>query len=538
MRQITRTRAASICSLSLLAALTAACGNDNNHSSNNSESPSASASTNASSPAASEQSKDPVTISLTEPDLGRVWKDDNAATKELETRTNVNLKVTMYPNNDFNSKYTVLAASGDIPDLSRLGGFDYQNYADQGLFMDLTDLIDKYGPNLKQNIPADLWDLTKYKGKQFVIPYENVAGKEVPVVRKDWLDKLQLKAPTNLDEFEAMLKAFTFNDPDGNGKNDTYGMGITNSYSETFMPIFGAYGIAPGLFGGSTPMASYVKDNTIVPVAVSPEYKAALEYIKKLWDEKVVDPELFTIKSDQALQKVAQGKIGYFNAWWSIAPQQLTQQLKMNEIVPEAKWDPILPGLTGPDGKSGMYSFGNVGAGMAISAKSKHPEEAIQFLDYLSTQEGWELARLGVKGTHYTEWTAPRTDEGQKAYDEKWLDPLSQIVSRVDLVQKLGEATKDPVEIENNRFINAASSYTLYQDVFYGVPLTDEHKTYGADVAKFEEEMFIKFVTGKESLDKWDDYVEAWKKKGGKSVLDSKVAKYNELKGTQMVSGV
>ncbi len=482
--------------------------------------------------------KAPTTISIISPDLGRVWKADNPGTKELEERTNVKLNVSMHPNNDFTSKYNVLAASGDIPDISRLSAFDYQNFADQGLFLDLTDYIDEYGPNLRKAIPAELWELTQYKGKQFVIPYENTAGKEVPVVRGDWLEALGLDLPTNLDEFEAMLKAFTFDDPDQNGVNDTYGMGVTNTYSESFMPIFGAHGIAPGFIGGSTPMPSFVKGDQIVPVAVSPEYKASIAYIKRLWDAKVIDPEIFTIKADQAQQKAAQGKIGYFNAWWSIAPQQLVMQLKMNEIVPEAKWDPIFPGLTGPEGKSGMFSFGNIGASVAISAKSKHPEEAIRFLDYLATEEGWELARFGLKGEHYTSAMEPRTAEGQKAYDEKWLDPLSQIVSRVDLVDQVNNASEDPVQIENNRFINAAASYTLYQDVFYGIPHTDEYKTYGADVAKFEEEMIIKFITGVESLDNWDDYMESWKKKGGQTVFEASLSKYNELRGTQMKSGL
>ncbi|MHA6480949.1 extracellular solute-binding protein [Paenibacillus sp. strain BS8-2] len=529
MKSNTQSRLNAVGASLLTVALLAGC------SGGNSNEP---AETNAGKPADGETKKAPTTISIIQPDLGRVWKSDNPGTKELETRTNVKLDVSMHPNNDFTSKFNVLAASGDIPDISRLSAFDYQNFADQGLFLDLTEYLDEYGPNLKKAIPAELWDLTKYKGKQFVIPYENTAGKEVPVVRMDWLETLGLKMPANLDEFEAMLKAFTFDDPDKNGNNDTYGMGVTNTYSESFMPIFGAFGIAPGFIGGSTPMPSYQKDNQVVPVAVSPEYKEAITYIKRLWDAKVIDPEIFTIKADQAQQKAAQGKIGYFNAWWSIAPQQLVMQLKMNEIVPEAKWEPIQPALTGPDGKSGMFSFGNIGASVAISAKSKNPEEAIKFLDYLATEEGWELARFGIKDTHYTSATAPRTEEGQKAYDEKWLDPLSQIVSRVDLVNNVNNASEDPIQIENNRFINAAASYTLYQDIFYGIPLTDEYKTYGADVAKYEEEMIIKFITGVESLDKWDAYVESWKKKGGQTVFDSAIKKYNELKGTQLESGI
>jgi putative aldouronate transport system substrate-binding protein len=522
---------ATLCTVSMTAAL-AACASDK------ADTPAAGSvnpqnSSGANAPAAS-TSAATAAISLIQPDLGRVWRDDNAVTKEIEKKANVKLNVTMFPNNDFNSKYNVLAASGDIPDISRLGSFDYQKYVDQGLYMDISKYLDQYAPNLKKNLKPELWELTKYKGKQFVIPYENAAGKEVPVIRKDWLTALNLKMPTNLDEFESVLKAFTFNDPDKNGKADTYGLGVTNSYSETFMPIFGAFGIAPGTVGGSTPVNSYLKDNKIYPIALSAEYKAAIEYLKKLWDAKVMDPELFTIKADQALQKAAQGKIGYFTAWWSIAPQQLVQQLKMKEIVPGAQWDPIFPALTGPDGKSGMLSYGNVAATLAISAKAKNPEAILKFLDYMSTDEGWELNHYGLKGVHYTTIEEPRTPEGQKAYDEKWLDPLSQIVSRQDLSDKVSAASKDPIQVENNRFIQAAAKYTLYQDVFYGIPLTEEQKSFGPDVAKYEEEMLIKFITGKEPLSKWDEYVDTWKKKGGKTLMESKVKKYNELKAANV----
>ncbi|KRF03646.1 hypothetical protein ASG89_02470 [Paenibacillus sp. Soil766] len=94
------------------------------------------------------------------------------------------------------------------------------------------------------------------------------------------------------------------------------------------------------------------------------------------------------------------------------------------------------------------------------------------------------------------------------------------------------------MQIENNRFIESAAKYTLYQDIFYGIPLTDEQNSYGSDVAKYEEEMFIKFVTGKEPLSKWDEYVATWKKKGGKALLDSKIKTYNELRSGNVSPGI
>ncbi|MNG28501.1 hypothetical protein D3C84_1137720 [compost metagenome] len=57
-------------------------------------------------------------------------------------------------------------------------------------------------------------------------------------------------------------------------------------------------------------------------------------------------------------------------------------------------------------------------------------------------------------------------------------------------------------------------------------------------MAKYEEEMFIKFVTGKEPLSKWDDYVATWKRKGGNALLDSKIKTYNELRSGNVSPGM
>ena len=46
----------------------------------------------------------------------------------------------------------------------------------------------------------------------------------IMIARRDWMDKLGIESVTNLEEFEAMLEAFTRQDPDGNGVDDTYGI--------------------------------------------------------------------------------------------------------------------------------------------------------------------------------------------------------------------------------------------------------------------------------------------------------------------------
>ena len=44
------------------------------------------------------------------------------------------------------------------------------------------------------------------------------------MIRKDWLAKLGLKEPQTVDDLYTIAKAFTEQDPDGNGKKDTYGL--------------------------------------------------------------------------------------------------------------------------------------------------------------------------------------------------------------------------------------------------------------------------------------------------------------------------
>ena len=76
----------------------------------------------------------------------------------------------------------------------------------------------------------------------------NLTEGQVMLIRQDWLDSLKLEAPTTIDEFENIISAFTNEDPDGNGKNDTYGFtfsgkdGYNTGWVSDPVMIFSAYG--------------------------------------------------------------------------------------------------------------------------------------------------------------------------------------------------------------------------------------------------------------------------------------------------------
>ena len=476
--------------------------------------------------AATEKTQAPTEISIIMNYSGRVLKEDNPVIAEIEKRTNTKLSFELVSGTEFNNRYGVLVASSSIPDISKLNGFDYQKYASQGVYKDVAEIVDKVGPNLKNSFSKESWDMVKYKGKQYAIPVENAKGKYVPAARKDWLDALGLDVPETIDEYANMLRRFTTGDPDGNGIDDTYGMtgqaGWSSDLGVDFNVIFGAFGMMPNQY--------YVKNNQVISSMIMPEYRDALEFIHELWNDKVIDPDIFTLTLDQAQLRIAQGRAGSFTGWWATVPEGLYGQLKMKEMDPGVDFMP-LPDIKGRDGKYGLNSLGTISGTLCIAEKSKNAEAAVRLIDYVTSDEGYELAYWGIKGLHYIE-PGERTAEGQKAFEEQWLDLLSQLSMRYDLYVRWRSASRDPKIIEANRFMNAGTSYKLYENIMYGIPSTDEKNALEPDLKKYQLEMLVKFVTGQVPISKWDEYVSTWKSRGGQRILESMTAEYNRINGT------
>lgn len=127
-----------------------------------------------------------------------------------------------------------LTGSEDLPDVFPVYGTQMiVDMIESGRVKDITNDIEQYMPDrikeIYKNFPETYYPLTK-DGKIYGIACCPVLTEgEVMIIRQDWLDNLGLKAPTNMDEFEAVIKVFTEDDPDGNGQKDTYGFAYSGS---------------------------------------------------------------------------------------------------------------------------------------------------------------------------------------------------------------------------------------------------------------------------------------------------------------------
>ena len=138
-------------------------------------------------------------------------------------------------------------------------------------------------------------------GQLYGVPCLNVEGKYNLFMRSDWLDTLKLSVPETLDELKEVLRAFTQDDPDRNGKNDTYGYGGVGVWGANgeFMPFFGAFGVMPGYYS--------LSGNRVVTHSISEEYKQSLMYIRDIVAKGYVHPEVFIMDGNQAEQMFVNG---------------------------------------------------------------------------------------------------------------------------------------------------------------------------------------------------------------------------------------
>ena len=202
-------------------------------------------------------------------------EDGNYVQKRLEEQFNI--KITNTKVDTWNAdQVNLMVASGDLPDTFAFttAGKTAQELYDSGLTRTIPkEMLEKYAPRymkmLSENPPGPIMNLkegTDNEYLQLIGQYAHVDGLVWgPTFRLDWLEKLGIEPPGEIkqvgpsggrekiyytdgaytiEELEEILKAFTFDDPDGNGKDDTYGISPWNNNTNWAVTLTGAFGIA------------------------------------------------------------------------------------------------------------------------------------------------------------------------------------------------------------------------------------------------------------------------------------------------------
>jgi len=321
-----------------------------------------------------------------------VIEDDDRIIAAINEKFDIELNVEYVPEGS-TEKVNVAMASGDFPDIvtGAYGTTATQSWIENGMVISLNQYMDKY-PNLKAWLEEYSWSAVdgQYYGLPFITQY-NVANTLIGM-RGDWLEKLGLKYPTTLDEMKAVLTAFTFDDPDGDGQQNTYGFSGVKP-TANFDWVFYAYGRQYGDYELNA-------NGEVIPFFEHESFIPAMNYIRELWTAGVIDPEFVLNDNSKLEEKFFQGRIGAMPHAMYRHVSRLENSTKA--LYPDATMVYGLPPV-GPDGVSfGLNAAGRSGFMTCITAACKDPEKAVAFLDFMVSPEGNDLVRLGIEGVHYT----------------------------------------------------------------------------------------------------------------------------------------
>lgn len=389
----------------MVAGMLAGCGSDSGSSKGGSSTETGSAA-EASSSGETADDKSPITFEYFNAD-GKNGNWDNPVAKAITEATGVTLDVS-YPvasQGDAKEDIALMIANDEYPDMIYAKGSATDLYQ-AGALIDMTDLIEKYGPNIKKMYGAEM---EKLKWSQddpgiYQLSYAGVNQKTLTTggsCQIQWaaLKENDYKYPKTLDEYEKMIKSYLAAHPKTEDGLDM--IGITMSASDWHWMI--TLGNPAGLIADASPdNGQWIIDDeyNVHYKHVTDEEKEYFKWLCRMYNEGILDPNFATQTDDDYIAKVASGRVvAITDAEWHYSQCEAT-------LVADGKVDQTYVGLPvtlreDQIEKALLYQGTTVGWGIGITKSCEDPVRAIKFLDYLCSDEGQILYHWGIEGENY-----------------------------------------------------------------------------------------------------------------------------------------
>ena len=459
------------------------------------------------------------------------------AEKRLEEVFNINIKPLILDSNAYIHRRPLMLAGGEVPDVMWDGDpsavrINIKN----GFIMEIPlELILKFAPTYVKKLNAygkEAWLYSHYRGKNFGLPtFANNLGKpRLGAWRKDWLNKVGIeKVPSTIEEMEEAFRRFRYNDPDGNGQQDTYGsFPSLNHWSHAYADIFAAFDILAFEFQTS--------NGTMVWGGIQPNAKKALAVIKKWYADKLLDPDHLLSFSKEVGVNASEtafinGKSGYvypmdvYVEYQRHAPRYMASKLWEicgGTMVPSM---PLINSKGTPMGRTWGGAAHVLQFGKHLE---KTPEKVLRILNLMEGVANNDNLYLEVS-------------TGKRGYH--WdLDAQGNYIL-------LGEFAHNR-SLQDRDFLGSSSPY--YNLFFFPssyqshIKSNEEEKYFDTymkpewslrnplgkcdvlpsseihlqDLIRLQTIAYVQFITGNRSLDEFEDFVTEWKARGGDILLE------------------
>ncbi|MFV0399148.1 MAG: extracellular solute-binding protein [Oscillospiraceae bacterium] len=488
---------------------------------------------------------------------------ENYATKWFEEKTNVHINWNITTQEDYATKLTlVMSNANDMPDIflcSNMNRAQADAYGAQGLLIPLQDYIENSSVNYKrivENNPSVLQQSLSYDGNIYFLSqyYEtiHILHSQKQWINQKWLDNLGLEMPTTTDEYYKVLKAFKEEDANGNGDpNDEIPyIGTKNGWNGQIRYFL----MNSFVYSPPTLTTFYLENGGMTAAFAQEGWREGLRFYKKLYDEKLLDPEALTITTDQvrALSSDPGGnRIGSFPG--GIATENVdTTSADIFDYV-------TVPPLEGPSGlrQAPLENFVPQPTFM-ITAKCEEPEIAFRWADAMCVDVVSEVESGNYDMLNF--WYGPEDDpqgwsraaEGETGFTGKpayfkwnfnWSDPLNThwyekfvINMRSPWKEMMtAEVVEGVYDQERVLYEETSEKYRPYSvdktmpAISLEADLSAEYANILSTLETYVNESFAKVLTGEWSLDSdWEAYLAEMDKIGLPRALEIAQTAYDK----------
>lgn len=357
-------------------------------------------------------------------------------------------------------------------------------------------------------------------------------------VRLDWLEKLGLEEPETYEDLLAIAEAFATQDPDGNGKDDTLGILVSNTILESnnlanidgILSAFHAY------------MNIWVKDETgnLVYSGIQPEMRTGLLELQRLVQAGLISKEFSMTDGNKVAELLSSGQAGLeCGAWWNEAwPLNGSY-----ENDPTAEWKAFA--LVSADDQPAKPKTGMSDLSYYVVRKGyEHPEALMKLINffvdkeysgdpegakYMRTEDGQEIYKASLvtiwRGDENVHISYPTITEALATGDPSNLTPSNKDYYDRILAYEAGDTSvMNWVAVHHYGPMSALDIYVDYRDdrskmmvnEFYGSQ-TETMATKWATLTKLQSENIFKIMSGAD-ISEFDSFVENWKSLGGDQI--------------------
>ena len=472
------------------------------------------------------------------PEVGTI--DDNWYTQLVDEHLaplGIDVDIVVFPRAEYDSKVVTLLAAGDAPDVMWTWKFPpYGSQAGEwtleGGLLDYGPYLEEFGPNLLNLYSEKDLKAGSFYGQQVGFRRLQTTNQwsVQTFIRQDYLDVLGLEQPRTIDEVYELAVTLKAN-ADKLGQDP-----------ETFFPIqprslqWIPHRYLLSAFLDETPGP----ERMVVPWQMWPEAKDAARWLNKLYNEGLA--------ADLTVDRTMHGQM-VINGQTAIIPWVMHSPIfvgygdfynKMVQNNPDAKLEPIYPWTKDTSLPYWNELFGNPGYGLGFITPSntKHPQQVVQYLDYLASDLGRQTMILGVEGQDW-EKTADggfrRLISPQEVTDRiAWIQPQWEVLSLAfpDSAALNGQALygtqfRGAEYVEWVRY--AEQNYPVHPAPVVSLPVPERNRSWGAINGDWNNALPKILVASPEEFDAlWDAAIKAFRDNGGDAVAVEAVANYEQ----------